>query len=536
VTEGYTSEYGLVPVLVLVALAYLLAVILSRSTRFVAEYVLVSARFKAAREVMKDFFHHVIHLSLDFFHQRKIGDLTARVGGDIYAMAAAIFRVVSVVITALPLFLFYWTLLFLTSWPLTLGALLIMGAKTLVANFFGRKIQHNIVRIGSAGGENNAKLTEVVGLITVIKAFCKEAHEHKAVGKIFTHHTELRRQRYTLDNLNTAIQAVLQSVAVVAVATLGAVMLLKDMIEPAPLMVYFFAANRSQEPTRQLISFLMALHTMRGLAVRILEIYRERSTVEDGPRTAGGFASTIEFKDVTFAYQGGDAAVRGINLTLRKGEVLAVVGPSGGGKSTLLGLLLRLQDPTSGAIYLDGTDVRQFTQQSYRRLFGLVTQDPLLFNATIRDNIAYADTGAVTDENVTRAARIAHVDEFTDQMDDGLDTFIGDRGVRLSGGQKQRVTLARAILRNPPILVLDEATSSLDSHSERLIQDSIDRFLEGRTAVIVAHRLSTIHRADRIVVISGGRIVEEGNHETLLARRGTYFELHRAQSVDQETA
>ena len=529
--DSISGEHGIIVIFSFVALLYLISVIISRFLRFSSTYFLLKSKFIFIQAVVGDFFRHVMKMSLDFFYHRKVGDLTTRMGSDTYGLAGAIFDVVRILVTSLPLFLFYWALLILTSWQLTLGVVLIVAVKAVAANLLGERIQRKIFDIGGAGGATSSKLTEVFSNIAVIKAFGKERFEHAAFDGILRQFSQLRRQRQMLDHLNTLIQTVLQSIAVVAVASFGATMLLKNMIEPGPLMIYFFAANRSQEPTRQLIGFLMGIHKVRGFAVRVLEIYRNQPSVKDGEVETSGFSATLRFDNVTFSYGTEESSLKDIDLTVNKGEVVAVVGPSGGGKTSLLNLLLRFYDPGKGSILLDGRDITECTLNSYRRLFGMVTQEPILFNATIRENIAYgAEVGEVTDGDIVRAAQIANVDEFTDRMVDGLDTFIGDRGVRLSGGQRQRVTLARAILRNPPILVLDEATSSLDSHSERLIQESIDRYLDGRTAVIVAHRLSTIRKADRIIVLEGGRIAEHGSHEDLLARRGAYFHLHEAQA------
>ena len=251
-----------------------------------------------------------------------------------------------------------------------------------------------------------------------------------------------------------------------------------------------------------------------------------------GPETIADFRDRIAVRDVSFAYEG-ELVLSSVSLEIRRGEVVALVGPSGSGKSTLADLVLRLYDPIAGTIAIDGRDLRTLEQASYRRLFGVVSQESLLFNATIRDNIAYGRDG-LTDAEIVRAAQIANTHEFIAEFPDGYDTVVGDRGIRLSGGQRQRVAIARAIVGHPPILVLDEATSSLDSESERLVQQAIDRVIRGTTSIVIAHRLSTVMHADKIVVLNRGAVEAVGRHAELLATNETYARLYRLQFVEVE--
>jgi ABC-type multidrug transport system fused ATPase/permease subunit len=267
-------------------------------------------------------------------------------------------------------------------------------------------------------------------------------------------------------------------------------------------------------------------------SARLRELFALTSEVPDGTEEVDGFTDRIALNDVTFAYDD-EPVLDKVSLEIGQGELVALVGPSGGGKSTLADLILRFYDPTRGRVTIDGRDLRRLRQESYRRLFGVVSQEALLFNATIRDNIAYG-RGGLSEEDIVRAARIANAHDFIAEFPAGYDTVVGDRGVRLSGGQRQRVAIARAIVGRPPVLILDEATSALDSESERLVQQAIDRVIQGATSIVIAHRLSTVLHADKIVVLNRGQVEAVGRHAELLASSETYARLYRLQFAEAE--
>jgi subfamily B ATP-binding cassette protein MsbA len=296
----------------------------------------------------------------------------------------------------------------------------------------------------------------------------------------------------------------------------------------APTFLLFLYVGRAiMVPIGQLGAAWTQVQVTLGASARLFELLEEHPDVVDGPGVVSGFSDRLRLEHVSFAY--GDAPVlEDVNLEIRRGETVALVGPSGVGKSTLADLVLRLYDPVSGRITIDGRDLRSLRQRDYRRLFGVVSQEALLFNTTVRENIAYGREGA-SDDDITRAARIANAHDFIQELSQGYDTMVGDRGIRLSGGQRQRIAIARAIVGRPPILVLDEATSALDTESEKAVQEAIDRIIHETTSIVIAHRLSTVLHADQIVVLSEGRVEGVGRHEALLRESLTYARLYRLQ-------
>jgi subfamily B ATP-binding cassette protein MsbA len=512
--------------LLILSSLYLFVLILTRLLQFFAQRQVAHAKLTFGMALVRDFFRHMLTLSLAFFHSHKAGDLQARTL-DCQTYGESLFELINAILNVTPIFLFYALMLLFLNWQLTLVAILAVLLKAGISSFIGKGVRRQIAAFGTRSGISTAKITEIISHIVLVKLKSSENHEFEQ----FYHQTKMlsghRLHRLVLERFDSTIQGILQSFAGVSIIAFGAVQLVTNRIDFVSFMVFFLAMSRFQEPTQRLLAIIGYYNVARGSSFRVNEIFATHLPINNGKTEVKYFNDRISFQGVSFSYRDSSWGLNDIDLDIRAGDRVALVGSSGSGKSTIGALMLRLYDPQSGRITLDGIDIREFTQLSYRRLFGVVLQEPMLFNASIAENILYNSglCGAEADAALKRAARIAHVDEFVSQLPTGFDTQVGDRGVRLSGGQKQRIALARAIICNPPILLFDEATSSLDSQSEALIQQAIETYLENRTALIIAHRLSTIRSADKIVVIDRGRIAEFGKHDELLNLNGIYASL-----------
>jgi len=424
-------------------------------------------------------------------------------------------------------------MLFVLQWPLALFTFAVIPVLLGAARLFGREIQQVSHRAQAQAARLAVLLRQATSGARVIRAFAREDHE---ISRFRGENERTFSENLRISQLIAAqvpLVSLLTAVGLVAVLWLGGRLVAGGTITAGGLVSFLVYAGLAVEPavvlSRQYASFRQGV----GALERVLEILAVPEGVHDSPAAAAlpTIRGAIRFRGVAFAYDGEAWVLRGVDLEVPPGQRVAIVGPSGAGKTTLIHLIPRFYDPTEGAVEVDGIDIRRVTLRSLRRQIGLVPQDTVLFQGTVRDNIAYARPDA-TDTEVVEAARVANAEEFIAALPQGYDTVLGEDGYQLSGGQRQRLAIARAVLSSPRIIILDEATSALDAQSERLIQEALDRLTEGRTTFIIAHRLSTVRKADRILVLDGGRIVEDGRHDDLMARGGTYAHLAGLQLVE----
>ncbi|HUP20803.1 MAG TPA: ABC transporter ATP-binding protein, partial [Gemmatimonadota bacterium] len=489
---------------------------------------------RSLRDLRIQLFSHLQALSFRWYQKTRAGQLMSILANDTQLLPLTLrtgfFRVGRNVLEAAITIL----ILLAISWRLTLIAVAILPPIMFVVVRIARKLRRvNRERLAAFGDVASALQENVAG-IRIVKAFGAEDYERERFARENRRHYRnvVRVQKYAL--LGSPVSEFLLAGAVVAVLYIGGRMILVEgTLEPEPFIVFIAAALKLSSPIKYLSKVNEDVQPGLAACDRIFGVLDTVPEVVEAPDAApvDGFDDAIRYENVSFSYHTGDGPVlEGIDLTIRRGEVVALVGPSGGGKSTLVDLLPRFYDPQAGRILFDGRDLRELALAGLRGQMGFVTQEVILFHDTVAANIAYGETPEPA--RLREAAAAANALEFIEAMPAGFDTLVGERGIRLSGGQRQRLAIARAIYRNPPILVFDEATSSLDAESEQLVQQAIARLMENRTVIVIAHRLSTVHRADRIVVIDRGRVVEQGRHEELLAKGGRYRRLYELQFAD----
>ncbi len=471
-------------------------------------------------------------LSLDYFHRRRTGEIISRVTNDVVVLNESIDIGFNRLVTDSILLIVFFTFLIILSWKLTLLSMVVMPVVFGFIWFTGKKLRKYSERSQMRMADVNSVLEESISNIRIVKAFSMEKFETQKFFQATKEYFRSLLRMTRIRHLASPINDILATVAGVIILLFAGTRIIAGTgeLDAGDFMTFILAMFSMIKPVKSLSQVHIKLQEGMAAAERIFSVLDTDEKVTDPPKAhhLTRFTDGIVYDHVSFSYNGSERVLDDICFEVKCGEVVAIVGPSGAGKSTLLDLLPRFYDPQEGVITIDGYDIRTLSLQSLRSLMGIVTQETFLFNDTIRNNIAYGLNG-VSAEKVIEAARMANAHRFIADMPQGYDTVVGNRGVMLSGGQRQRLAIARALLKNPPILIFDEATSALDTESEKLVQEAIDRLMTNRTTLVVAHRLSTIQNADRILVIDQGRIVESGKHEELLKREGLYRRLYLMQ-------
>jgi len=510
--------------LVLVA-AIPAAFLLNLVFRFASNYLMRSAANRMIQSLRNDLYQHLLRLSLGYFNEAQGGALLSKVINDVQVIVRAVSSLVDVVKEPLTLLgLLGWA--FYLNFKLTVITLLIVPACAVLMSNAGRHSKRYSARILGSLGDMSSLLGESISGMRVIQAFGLERYLRGQFQQLNREFTRASLKAIRVEELSRPAIELVYGLALTFLMFYMGREALAERMSPGDVMAFIACFGMMLQPLRKIGELNVTLSQSSAAIDKVFGVMELVPEVQDKPgaRELGPFAREVEFRGVSFSYSGASESrpvLEGFNLRLRKGEVVALVGASGGGKSTVLSLIPRFFDPQAGAILIDGVDLRELSLESLRRQVALVTQEVFLFHDSVRANIK-AGRHDISEEAVRAAAEAAQAWPFIQRLPEGLDTVIGDRGQKLSGGERQRLSIARALLSDAPILLLDEATSALDSENERLVQMALDRLLVGRTALVVAHRLSTIRKAHRILVLDRGRVVEEGDHDTLLAKGGFY--------------
>ena len=536
--QEFIVEYSASTALLVIGLFLAFMTFLKTGAYFLSSATIIPIRTGIVRDIRNQLYQKINSLSLSFFSEERKGDIIARMSGDVQEVESSIMSSLDMLFKNPILILFYFITLICISWQLTLFTILFVPPFGWFMGMVGKKLKAQSTEAQSLWSDTMSMVEETLGGLRIIKAFCAEGKMNWRFDKVNSEYRDNIMRVNIRQQMAHPMSEFLGTILIVIVLWFGGILVLDYGRIDGPTIIFYLVMLYSI--INPLKEFSKASYNIpKGLASmeRIDKILQAEVEIKDkeNPEHIASFEHQIEFRHVSFAYTDNKSdeliyVLKDINLVIPKGKTVALVGQSGSGKSTMVDLIPRYYDVQEGEVLIDGINVKDLAVNDLRQLIGNVNQEAILFNASFKDNIRFGKTDA-TDEEIANAAKIANAYDFIMKSEHGFDTGIGDRGGRLSGGQRQRVSIARAILKNPPILILDEATSALDTESERLVQDALEKLMKTRTTVAVAHRLSTIKHADEICVMHEGRIVERGTHDELIGKDGYYKKLHDMQQV-----
>jgi ATP-binding cassette subfamily B protein len=532
-----TAGQDRIAILKFAAAAVIAIAVLDAVCSYAEKYLTTSIGQWVVHDLRRTLYAHIQRLSLAYHDQKQTGDLITRVTSDIDAIQSFIASgLLGVLINCLTLVGMV-GVMFYINWHFTLIALSVAPVLFMVVYTYTRRIKKAAREVRKKEGEIVSVVQEVLSSIRVVKAFAREDYEQRRLEEESLESVEIALRARSLKAKLSPLVQIIVAVGTCLVLWFGATMVLAGTLSAGSLIVFILYLGKMYKPMQELSKMTDTYSKAAVGYERIREVLETDRTLNDlpGARVAPRFKGKIELEDVYFSYNREQPILKNISLTIKPGQLAALVGPTGAGKTTIISLLARFYDPDSGSVKIDGWDVRRFRQRSLRQQISFVLQENILFHAPVWQNIAYGKPEASRAE-ILRAAQLANADEFIAEMPQGYDTMIGERGVTLSGGQRQRIAIARAVIRDTPLLLMDEPTTGLDAASEKLVFEALDRLMAGKTSIVIAHRLATVRRADVIFVIKDGSIVERGRHEQLLKSGGLYAELYELQFRDEEEA